>query len=60
MLDLFRHLRIHAPATPDQGVDLGNLGEVVAFPPHGIPSLPGDPCDETMPPAKKDTRHGNP
>ena len=49
MLDLFRHLRAHTPAQVD--TDLGNLGEVIAFPPHGIRSLSCDPCDEVLPPS---------
>ena len=29
--------------------DLGNLGEVIPAKRRSIPSLPSDPCDETLP-----------
>lgn len=46
--------------TPTPATDLTHLGEVIAYPPHGIQSLPqNDPCDEVMPPSsKKDVNHG--
>ena len=53
-MNLFRHLFAH---TPVDDIDMGNIGEVVAYPPPGIPSLPSDPCDETMPTNPKDPRY---
>lgn len=46
-MQLFRHLLAHTPK--EEPIDMGNLGEVVAYPPPGIPSLASEPCDETMP-----------
>ncbi len=46
-MNLFRHLVAHT--AKEEPIDMGNLGEVVAYPPPGVPSLASDPCDETMP-----------
>lgn len=34
----------------DHDHDLGNLGEIIAYPPKGIPNArDNDPCDEVLP-----------
>lgn len=41
----------------DQDNDLGNLGEIIAYPPKGIPSTrDNDPCDEVLPLGRGTTR----
>lgn len=60
MLDLFRHRRAPDVKERQEDHDLGNLGEVLAYPPHGLPSdYSADPCDEMLPtPQCKEPRNG--
>ncbi|MCG6111550.1 MAG: hypothetical protein MEQ74_05095 [Paracoccus sp.] len=50
MLDLFRHHRVPDVKEGPEDYDLGNLGEIIAFPPNGIPNArDNDPCVEVLP-----------
>lgn len=50
MLNLFRHHRAPDVKERQEDQDLGNLGEIIAYPPKGIPNArDNDPCDEVLP-----------